>query len=152
VSLAADEALRIRLAVQDRLVDYWWDVDRDGARGALDYYTADCLYDMCGHRMQGHGPIRDYYGFRASRGERLVRHVLTNVRVRVHAPDRAVLDGILTVSAADGVPVLPSAPPILLADTRCEFVLGSDGAWRMREHHIIALFRGGVPVLVPPAS
>jgi len=149
--MTADEDFRIRHAVQERLVDYWWDVDANDAREALDFYTGDCVYDMCGHRMEGPAAVRDYYAYRAARGERLVRHVLTNLRARVHSAAQASVQGVLTVYAADGVPVLPSAPPILVADNHASFVRDADGAWRMREHGIVALFRGGAPVLVPPA-
>jgi hypothetical protein len=146
-----DEAFRIREAVKDRLVDYWWDVDRNGAKGALAFYAEDCVYLMCDHRMEGHAPIKAYYDFRESRGARLVRHVVTNLRVHAQSHARATLDGTLTVYAADGVPVLPSAPPIMVADTECEFVRGADGVWRFKLHKIVALFQGGVQVLVPPA-
>ena len=152
MSASPDEAFRIREAVKDRLIDYWWDVDRNGAKGALAFYTEDCVYLMCHHRMEGHAPIKSYYDYRESRGARMVRHVVTNLRVHVHALDRATLDGTLTVYAADGVPVLPSAPPIMVADTECEFERGADGAWRFRMHKIIALFTGGVQVLVPPEA
>lgn len=146
------EESSIQQAVKDSLIDYWWDVDRNGARGALEFYTEDCVYLMCDHRMEGHAAIKRYYDYREGRGHRLVRHVASNLRVRVQAPDRASLDGVLCVYAADGVPVLPAAPPILVADTACEFVRGADGKWRFRLHQIIPLFTGGVQVLVPPAS
>lgn len=146
------DELLIKAAVAERLVDYWWNVDRDDASDALSFYTDDCIYQMCDHRMQGHAPVVEYYAFRRSRGARLVRHVLTNVRVRVHGPDRATLHGVLSVYAADGEPVLPITLPIMLADTSCEFVVGADGHWRMREHRITALFAGGVKVLVPPPT
>lgn len=150
--MTGDEESRIREAVKDRLVDYWWDVDRNGAKGALDFYTEDCVYLMCDHRMEGHAPIKSYYDYRQSRGARLVRHVVTNLRAHVQAPDRATLDGVLCVYAADGLPVLPSAPPIMVADTECEFVRGADEKWRFRLHRIIPLFTGGVQVLVPPEA
>lgn len=148
----ASDDFRIRQTVQDRLIDYWWDVDGNDARGALDFYTDDCVYQMCEHRMQGQAAIRQYYDYRASRGARLVRHVLTNLRTRVESSQRASVIGILTVHAADGVPVLPTAPPILVADNAALFVLGRDGVWRMAENRITALFRGGIPVLVPPGA
>lgn len=148
----SDEEFRIREAVKDCLIDYWWDVDRNGALRALEFYTEDCVYLMCDHRMEGHASIKAYYDFRDARGDRLVRHVATNLRVRVQAPDQATLDGVLSVYAADGVPILPSAPPIMVADTECEFVRGTDGKWRFRLHRIIALFTGGVAVLVPPEA
>jgi ketosteroid isomerase-like protein len=150
--MSADDDFRLRLQVQDRLVAYWWDVDANDARAAPGFYTDDCVYDMCGHVMQGPAAVRDYYGFRAARGERLVRHVLTNLLARVEAPDRASVQGVLIVYAADGVPVLPSAPPILVADNHASWVRCADGVWRMRGHRIVPLFRGGVPVLVPPAG
>ena len=152
MSVTPDEAFRIREAVKDRLIDYWWDVDRNGAKCALEFYTEDCVYLMCDHRMEGRAPIMRYYDYRESRGARLVRHVATNLRVHVHAPDRATLDGVLSVYAADGVPVLPSAPPIMVADTECEFLRGADGKWRFRLHQITPLFTGGVQVLVPPRA
>lgn len=149
--VTAEDAFRIRQAVADRLIDYWWDVDRNGARGALGFYASDCVYLMCGHRMEGHAAIQGYYDFRDARGPRLVRHVVSNLRVHVEAPDQASLIGILCVYAADGAPVLPSAPPIMVADTECLFVREPDGQWRFRLHQIMALFRGGVEVLVPPS-
>lgn len=150
--LGPDEEFRIRQAVKDRLTDYWWDVDRNGARGALEFYTQDCVYLMCNHRMEGHAAIRRYYDHRDSRGHRLVRHVISNLRPQVQSVNQASLVGVLCVYAADGVPVLPSAPPILIADTECEFIRQADGNWRMRRHQIIALFTGGVEVLVPPPA
>lgn len=142
----------IRQAVKDRLIDYWWDVDRNGARGAPDFYTDDCVYLMCDHRMEGRAAIERYYAYRAGRGDRLVRHVVSNLRVHVASADAASLTGVLCVYAADGVPVLPSAPPILVADTECAFVREPGDVWRLRSHAIIALFTGGVPVLVPPPA
>ena len=128
-------------------------VDRSGARGALStFYTVDCVYLMCDHRMEGHAAIKSYYDYRDSRGPRLVRHVITNMRSHIGASNQVSLDGTLCVYAADGVPVLPSAPPIMVADIECQFVREADGKWRFRLHQIIPLFRGGIEVLVPPLS
>jgi hypothetical protein len=138
--------------VKDRLVEYWWDVDKYGAGRAPDFYTDDCLYLMCGHRMEGPTSIRGYYAYRDARGHRLVRHVLTNLLAHVEDRDQASVQGILSVYAADGVPVLPSTPPIMIADTTCRFVRGADGQWRFRLHEIVPLFTGGVQVLMPPVA
>ena len=151
-AVTLEDEFRIRQTVKDRLIDYWWDVDRNAAKCALEFYTEDCVYLMCDHRMEGHAPIKSYYDYRGARGPRLVRHIVTNLRAHVQAPDRAALDGTLCVYAADGVPVLPSAPPIMVADIECEFSRGTDGIWRFRLHQIIPLFTGGVQVLVPPAT
>ena len=152
MELQPDEVFRIEHAVQRRLLDYWHDVDRNRARTARSFYTADSIYEMVDLRMEGPDAVQRYYDYRESRGERLVRHVVSNLRVEVLARDRARLDGVLCVYAADGVPVLPSAPPIMVADTECEFVRPDGRPWQFRLHRLIALFKGGVPVLVPPAS
>ena len=81
----SDQEFRAQVAIKDRLIDYWADVDRNGALSALEYYTQDCVYIMCDHRMEGHADIKRYYDYRASRGDRLVRHVASNLRVHVHA-------------------------------------------------------------------
>lgn len=39
--------------------------------------------------------------------------------------DQASWGGVLCVYAADGVPVLPSTPPIMIADLESKFVRGS---------------------------
>jgi hypothetical protein len=152
MSAGRHDDFRTRHAVQERLIDYWWDVDCNGARDAAGFYTDDCVYQMCEHRMDGPAAVQHYYDYRTARGERLVRHVLTNLRAKVTAPGEATVSGILTVYAADGSPVLPSAPPILVADNHATFVRDAAGTWRMRQHQIVALFRGGVPVLVPPTG
>ena len=149
--MSREDEFRLRQEVQERLIDYWWDVDANDAREAEGFYTDDCVYQMCEHRMDGPAAVRDYYAYRTSRGARLVRHVLTNLRARVRSAGEVWVQGVLTVYAADGTPVLPSAPPILVADNDADFVRGADGVWRMKRHAITALFRGGVPVLVPPA-
>ena len=151
-SVTPDEAFRIRQDIKDRLIDYWWDVDRNNAKNALDFYTPDCVYQMVDHRMEGHAPIKAYYDYRDARGARLVRHVVSNLRAHVQGREQASLDGTMCVYAADGVPVLPSTPPIMVADIEGDFVREGDGPWRFKRFQIKALFTGGVKVLVPPTT
>ena len=151
-ALTPHESFRIRQEVKDRLIDYWWDVDRNGAKNALDFYTPDGLYLMCDHRMQGHAAIKAYYDYRDARGARLVRHVVSNLRAQVQSRDQALVDGTMCVYAADGVPVLPSTPPIMVADIEGDCVREAHGPWRFRRFQIVALFTGGIEVLVPPTS
>lgn len=138
-------------AAKARLIDYWWDVDANDARQARDFYVERCTYLMCDHRMEGPDAVAQYYAYRASRGARLVRHVLTNLRA--HKDSKKVrVQGVLTVYAADGVPVLPSMAPILVADNEATFMPCDDGVWRMSEHRIIALFQAPGQLLVPPSA
>jgi hypothetical protein len=145
-----DRVRCIQQDVKDRLIAYWRDVDRHDASGALDYYTSDCTYQMIEHRMEGREAVQRYYEYRASRGKRLVRHVISNQYVEVRSEKSVFQECTLCVYAADGEPVLTSAPPIMVADAECHFIREDDGIWRMKEHRLIALFTGGVKVLVPP--
>lgn len=142
-----------RSALKDLVIDYWRDVDANDAAQALEFYTDDCLYLMCGHRMSGRAAVAAYYEYRRQRGRpRLVRHLVSNMRARLSAPDRGVAEGSMTVYANDGEPVLPSAAPILIADIYAECVYGSDGRWRFQFFRIEPLFMGGIDLLVPPSS
>ncbi len=51
--------------------------------------------------------------------------------------------------AADGRPVLPSLPAIMIADVVSECERGDDGQWRFVSHRLIPVFEGGVPATIP---
>ncbi|MFC4275368.1 YybH family protein [Achromobacter aloeverae] len=142
-----------RDALKDLVIEYWRDVDANDAARALDFYTEDCLYLMCGHRMRGHADIAAYYEHRRRRGKpRLVRHLVSNLRAHADHPDRGWVEGSMTVYADDGAPVLPAAPPILVADIAAQCLRGADGRWRFQTFTIAPLFMGGVELVVPPSS
>jgi hypothetical protein len=145
--------LILQNALTDLVIDYWRDVDANDAARALEYYTEDCVYLMCGHRMEGRAAIGAYYEYRRQRGKpRLVRHLVANMRASPAGPDRGVVEGSMVVYADDGKPVLPSAPPILVADISADCVRGVDDRWRFQLFKIEPLFQGGVDMLVPPAA
>jgi hypothetical protein len=54
--------------------------------------------------------------------------------------------------AADGAPILPSAPPIMITDLIDRCVKCDDGKWRYVERNFVPLFMGGAPPTVPPES
>lgn len=141
-----------RAIVSETLINYWHDVDRNDGINAPDYYTEDAKYLMCGRLMIGPEDVRRYYEYRKKRGDRLVRHVISNLRVIIVDENRARLTAVLCLYASDGLPVLPSGPPNMVADTDCEFERGDDGHWRFLSHKIVPLFSGGVEVLMPPTS
>ncbi|AOB31394.1 hypothetical protein AKI39_12905 [Bordetella sp. H567] len=150
---AAIQDLILQNALKELVVDYWRDVDANDATRALEYYTEDCVYLMCGHRMEGRAAIGAYYEYRRRRGTpRLVRHLVANLRARAAGADRGVVEGSMVVYADDGRPVLPSAPPILVADISADCVRGIDTKWRFQLFKIVPLFQGGADMLVPPAA
>jgi SnoaL-like domain len=151
-SLSVELRERIRTQILDLEIDYWHDVDFHWGRNAHAMYAADGVFIISEQKMVGPEGVKAFYSWREGRGDRVARHVVTNLRVTVHSADQADLVGIMCLFAADGKPVLPSTPPILIADVISEFVLGADGVWRFKRHELVPLFAGGAAITLPPAS
>ena len=99
--------------------------------------------------MEGRDAVARFYAWRRERGERTARHVVTNFRLETMSEKIATLRCLLMLYAADGVPVLPSLPAILIADVLSEFELSEDGQFRYRSHALAPVFMGGARPTVP---
>jgi hypothetical protein len=130
-------------------VDYWYDVDFNWGRTAHTLYLADGVFVIDNARIEGRDAIAEFYGWREKRGERTARHVVTNFRLERLAGTSATLRCILLLYAADGRPVLPSKPAILVADVISESVLCPDGQFRFCSHTLLSVFMGGTPPTLP---
>jgi hypothetical protein len=131
--------------VADLLMRHWHDVDRNWGRTAHRDYTEDGSYTTSLRTRTGRDAIRQFYAERENRGARVARHLVNNLRVIVHSPTSANAIWVLTLYAADGEPILPSKPAIMIADVVDELVRESDGKWRYRSRTITALFRDDTP-------
>jgi hypothetical protein len=130
-------------------VDYWHEVDFNWGRDAHSFYVEDGVFAIGDHRMNSRDEVAKFYAWRHGRGERTARHVVTNFRLEQHSDTRATLRCILLLYAADGKPVLPSLPAILIADVVSEFVRDRDGEFRYRSHLLTPVFMGGERPTVP---
>ena len=139
-------------AVGALLADYWWEVDHNWGRHAHQLYTEDGVFSIADDRMNGPAAVQAFYTWREGRGAREARHVVSNLRVVQRDDSHADVDCILCLYAADGVPVLPSSPPILIADEVGECVRGGDGMWRFRSHFLKPVFQGGAPITTPSGA
>ncbi len=151
-SVSIEMRARIRAEIHDLEIDYWHDVDFSWGRNAHTMYAEDGVFIIGDQKMLGPKGVQAFYSWREGRGDRVARHVVTNLRVTVRSVREASLRGIMCLFAADGKPVLPSSPPILVADVVSECVLGTDSIWRFRHHELVPLFAGGVPITLPPAT
>jgi hypothetical protein len=144
-----------RSSLQDQLthleVNYWYDVDFNWGRGADSFYFEDGLFAIGDTLMYGQGAIAGFYKWREERGARTARHVVTNFRVEQVGNGSATLRCILLLYAADGAPVLPSLPAILIADVLSECAIGEDGRYRYRNHILTPIFMGGEAPTIPPS-
>jgi len=133
------------LEIQEQILAYWHDVDRNWGRNAHEFYTADGRYTTSQKSRQGRDEIRAFYSDREARGERVARHLVSNLHVVSRSPTRVQAIWVLLIYASDGVPVLPASVPNLIADVSDEFVRDDQGCWRLAERKIIPLFKGSIP-------
>ena len=143
--MKAEERYRIIQEIADLLARHWHDVDRNWGRNAHTDYTADGSYTTSLRTRTGREAIREFYTGRHDRGARLARHLIGNLHVTVDDADHATAVWILTAHVADGEPVLPSKPAIMIADVTDDLVREDDGAWRYRSRTITPLFRDDTP-------
>ena len=133
------------------MVDYWYEVDLKGGKGVSAWYTEDGVFEGGGQPLVGREAIEAFYSWRTDRGPRTSRHVITNFRAEFHDERTATTHCVMMLYAADGAPILPSTPPIIITDLIDQCVRGDDGAWLYKRRTFVALFQGEIAVTVPPA-
>jgi hypothetical protein len=139
------ERLQIIREIEELSIDYWDDVDRNWGRNAHDYFTQDGSYTTTLQTRTGRDAIKAFYDTRENRGERVARHLINNHKITIHDRNRVSAVWVLSLFAADGIPVLPSRPAIMMADVHDEIVRGPDGRWLYKSRTIKALFRDDTP-------
>jgi SnoaL-like domain len=139
------ERLQILSEIENLSIDYWNDVDTNWGRNAHEYYTEDGSYTTTLQTRTGRAAIKDFYDTREKRGDRVARHFINNHKITIHDRNRVSAVWILSLFAADGTPVLPSKPAIMIADVHDEIVRGPEGRWLYRSRTIRALFRDDTP-------
>jgi hypothetical protein len=131
--------------VAELLMRHWNDVDRNWGRTAHLDYTEDGTYTTSLRTRTGRQAIEEFYSGRQDRGARVARHLVSNLHVTVNSPASASAIWVLSLFAADGEPILPSKPAIMIADVADDIVRESDGKWRYRSRTITPLFRDDTP-------
>ena len=134
------------------MVDYWYEVDLKGGLGVSERYVEDGIFEGGNEPLVGREAIEAFYRWRIGRGERTSRHVVTNFRAEFHDERTATTYCVMMLYAADGAPVLPSTPPIIITDLIDESVKCDDGEWRYKRRTFVPLFQGGAAATVPPAD
>ncbi len=144
--------LIIKAELEDRVIEFWDDVDRNWGRNAHLFYEETGVFTTTEHELRGRDAIKNFYSWREGRGERVARHVISNFNVSVDDEDVVQSRWIMSLYAADGGPVLPSEPPILLADVVDVSARGADGIWLYRSRILVPLFKGKTPTTNPPKT
>jgi hypothetical protein len=139
------------LVLQQNAIDYWHQVDLTGGAGVSARFTEDGIFHAGpGQPLVGRAAIEGFYSWRVDRGARTSRHLISNFRAEFTDDTHATTYCVMQVFAADGKPVHPSRPPILVADQIDHCLKGSDGRWRYLERDFTVLFMGGeAPTIAP---
>jgi hypothetical protein len=144
--MTPQEKIYLTQVLLSNAIDYWYEVDLNWGQNARDYYFEDSTFSS----MVGRDAIHQFYMWRKDRGARVSRHLITNFRAEFESPTKARTNYVMLLFAADGEPVLPSAPPIQIAEQVDEVELCEDGRWRFRSRKFINLFKGETPTTSPP--
>jgi hypothetical protein len=139
------ERLTILREIEELSINHWHDVDTNWGKNAHNYYVENGSYTTSLKTRTGRAAIKEFYDQRENRGARVARHLINNHRITIHDRDRVSAVWVLSLFAADGAPVLPSKPAIMMADVYDEIVRDTDGAWRYLSRTIKPLFRDDTP-------
>lgn len=144
--MTPEEKIMLTQLLLANATDYWYEVDVNGGLNTKDYYLEDATF----FNLKGREAIHQFYVWRQSRGPRVNRHLISNFRAELLEPKLAKTNYVMVLYADDGEPVLPSHPPIQIAEQTDHLVLCDDGRWRFRSREFVNLFKGGTPNTVPP--
>ncbi len=143
-TFSEQEALFERLRIEAQLHDYWHDVDRNWGRNAPSFYTEDAVFGGEAANYAGRKEIAAFYQYRIDRGvARVAVHAVTNFRVAFEGRERALSTWYLLSYAADGEPVLPTHPPIVIALVSDVHERQPGGSWLCARRTFEVLFAGG---------
>jgi len=136
----------------DIIVAIWYDIDYGDSTNVKDFFTPDGVLSFDGREIHGRQAIHDGYQERRA-GNRLSRHIVTNVHVIRQDETTAEVVNTLQLFAGNGVPVLPDADPLAVTDTFDRFVRGDDGEWLIESRLLRNVFvREGARFSQPPSK
>ncbi len=142
--LSEQETVFERARIEAQLHDYWHDVDRNWGRNTASYYTENAVFGGEAATYTGRAEIAAFYQYRIDRGvARVAVHSVTNFRATFEGRDRALSTWYLLSFAADGQPVLPTHPPIIIALVSDVHERQADGRWLCARRNFDVLFAGG---------
>lgn len=148
-NFSAEQAAAV--AAIQQVINEWGDeLDKnDGLKMiAADVLAADCRYNVGGAWREGAAAAAQFYAERKPRleaagGAPVMRHIMSNYRVKFTADDSAEAGFLLLFFAAVGTPPFDTCDPAAVADVRMELRREGDGHWRISMFDSGQTFRRG---------
>jgi len=144
-----DTLLRLNAELALQLTQYWHEIDSNMGRNASQYYTEDAVFHGQFASYHGRDKIQQFYDWRLAQGPRLAVHCFTNFRAWFTGDATAEATNYLFLYAANGVPVLPTHPPITISLATDKYIRAADGRWLCTYRRFQHLFEGDTPVTNP---
>ncbi|MFJ6724979.1 MULTISPECIES: nuclear transport factor 2 family protein [unclassified Streptomyces] len=153
----ADGHVLLRARLEALVVALWFEIDHGDGSAASGFFTPDAELTFSRRTFRGTAAIDGVYADRAARGPRVSRHLASNLHVLRHGPDAVEAVSVLVLHARDGVPPVPTAVPVLVADVYDRFVRvgGPDEAsrrWLIASRRIENRFLAPGDVLAVPTE
>lgn len=139
------QQLALRHELEALAIDFWHEVDHNDGRDAARFYTQDAVFETSIRAYHGRDAIHDFYNRRQARGARLSLHVVQNFRIEPQGEERVRCEYVMSLFAADGEPVLPSRPAIMIAIAHEVVRRQTDGSWLYESRRLRPLFRDDTP-------
>ena len=111
--------------------------------------TEDCRYFVGGEWREGLAQAQKFYNDRwdrlqAAGGAPVMRHIISNLRIRFEAADRASVGYLLLFFAKAGdPPFVGYCDPLAVADVRMDCRCEADGEWRIAKFDSGQIFQRG---------
>ena len=139
----AEQAAAVAAICQ--VINEWGDEldTNDGLKmSSADVLTQDCRYFVGGEWREGLDATAQFYAERKTRleaagGAPVMRHIMSNYRVKFTADDKAEVGFLLLFFARVGSPPFDTCDPAAVADVQMECRRETDG------HRRIAMFNSG---------
>ena len=146
------QKLLIAKAIEERLLDYWREVDENGGRQAGAYWTEDAVWEAPARTFNGRAEIQSFFDWRLTRGDRLAFHMVANLKTVVESEMRASSTWYLVLYAADGKPIQPSSAPTQIAAIEDRWSRSGDAPWLCARRKFTVLFESGGALAGPAAK
>jgi hypothetical protein len=133
------ETAAAAVEVEQMILDWSREIDFNGGRDAVQYFTEDCVAESGSITFRGHAGVKKYYDdrlafIRANQkdGVRTTRHTCLNLHMSFPDKDRATVNFYIITFGGEGKPpVMDGTLPVTITDTRFECRRGADGNWRI---------------------
>jgi hypothetical protein len=144
-----DQAAAI-VAIQQVINEWGDELDKHDGLHMLtaDVLSQDCRYFVGGEWREGLAAVAQFYQERKARleaagGAPVMRHIMSNYRVKFTSEISAEVGFLLLFFAAVGNPPFDTCDPSAVADVKMEVQRDADGHWRISRFDSGQTFRRG---------